>query len=186
MYVDSCLLCLNQCHFIRDVDLTTRARLRGKKSCNIFSEFPSWNSYIKNLFTEATKWNSDFPSSLKLSAIVTFLGFPSCGQSLKTSPTLVKLMNRARSDDVWSDCFLFFLCLSFGLRGEISGRLGDGARADLPLFNLAAALSGCACRSAADRVTLPQKNLWIFVCLSYLVKYFHVTQLVSAITSISV
>lgn len=73
----------------------------------------------------------------------------------------------------WSP-FVYSFPLFLGCTGEISCRLGNGAKAELLLFKLAAAPSVCTCRSATDRVTLPQK-LSIFVSFSHLVKYFHFT-----------
>lgn len=90
-------------------------------------------------------------------------------------------MNRARSDGFWSDClFLFFLFLSFllGSGGELCCRLGNGAKAELLLFNLAAALAVCTFRSAADRVSQPAKTLFFLnfsVSTSQSLKYFRFT-----------
>ena len=65
--------------------------------------------------------------------------------------------------------FVNFFLFSFGLGPagrSVSCRLGNGAKVEPPLFNLAAALGVCSRRSSADSVTLPQKHSPC-LCLSF-------------------
>lgn len=53
-----------------------------------------------------------------------------------------------------------------GSGGEVNCRLGNGT--ELPLFNLAAALSVCTHSRTADKVTLPQKHSSLSISLFFL------------------
>lgn len=84
----------------------------------------------------------------------------------------------------WSP-FVYSFPLFLGCTGEISCRLGNGAKAELLLFKLAAAPSVCTCRSATDRVTLPQKlSQFLFPFLIWSNIFISLFQLIPAITSL--